>query len=140
MNQWAKFRTQLILQLLLTLTSIGLVAWLAARGEGAAASLWGVPTIGLITRVVVLVRLHRMGNFAEDPAQRPSPAVASRQVSVIFIVQFVAWLAAACYCAATAFWVPFAVALFLALSSLAMTIFLRRLSPQLPQGFEKNGS
>ena len=139
MNQWAKFRTQLILNLLLTLTSIGLIAWLAARGEWAAASLWGVPTIGMVTRVLVLVRLHGMGQFAEDPAQRPSLAAANRQVSAIFIVQFVAWLGAACYCAATALWVPFAVALFLALPSLATTIFLRRLRLQQPASSGKAG-
>jgi hypothetical protein len=132
MNQWATFRTQLVLQLLLTTTSIGLIGWLAVGHEWTAASLWAVPTVGMVTRVVVLVRLHRMGSFAEDPAQRPPVAVASRQVSVIFIVQFVCWLAAACYYAATTFWIGLAVALFLALLSLSMTRMLRRRALQQP--------
>jgi hypothetical protein len=85
----------------------------------------------MATRLLVLLRLHRMGSFAEDPAHRPPLAAANRQLSVVYLVQIVCWLAAACLSVATRFWVGLAIAVFLALMSLSMTIMLRR-PPQQP--------
>ncbi|MEV5968123.1 hypothetical protein AB0L70_40530 [Kribbella sp. NPDC051952] len=90
------------------------------------AVIWAVPTLGLFTRVVVLMRIRRLGWYADDETDRPSVAVVNRETSKIFVVQLVGWLIAAVYLALVHVWLGLAVAVVLAYTSLVLVRFMRR--------------
>jgi hypothetical protein len=126
MGARTRFRTQLIVHLVMTSGFAVLVGWLLALHVWPAATIWAVGTAGLITRIVILFRLRRMGWWSEDEARRPSPASVNRQTSWIFIVQSIGWLLATAHLTAAGLW-PWNVGmLFLATMSIATTLFLRR--------------
>jgi uncharacterized membrane protein YfcA len=127
-----KFRTQLAVHLVLAAGFAVLVGWLLARHVWPAATIWAVPTAGLITRILIMFRLRRMGWWSEDEAQRPSAALANRQTSWIFIVQSIGWLLAAGHLTAAGHWPLSTLMLLLAAMSIATTLFLRRPTLQQP--------
>jgi uncharacterized membrane protein SirB2 len=79
-----------------------------------------------MTRVLVLIRIRRMGWYAAEEADRPTPAVINRETSKVFLVQFVGWLAVAAYSAAIGVWLGLGVAIVLAYISLGIVRLLRR--------------
>lgn len=133
MTARTKFRTQLIVHLVMALGFAVLVGWLLALHVWPGATICAVPTAGLITRVLILFRLRRMGWWSEDEAQRPSAAEANRQTSWIFLVQSIGWVLAAGHLTALGYWPWGTLAmLFLATMSIATTVFLRRPAQQQP--------
>ncbi|TCC56413.1 hypothetical protein E0H73_32520 [Kribbella pittospori] len=120
---------QLAVRLALAVSFAGLTAWLLVLRLWPAAAIWAVPTCGLATRVIVLIRLDRMGFFAAEDADRPSNAEANRQTSAVFMVQFVGWILVGVYSAATGFWMGLVLAVILAYISIAVFRMLRRRQP-----------
>jgi hypothetical protein len=104
----------------------GLVIWLLALRASSAVVIWAVPTLGLMTRVAVLIRIRRMGWYAADEADRPSAAAVNRETSKVFLVQLVGWLAVAAYSAAVGVWLGLGVAIVLAYMSMTIVRLLRR--------------
>ncbi|TDO66519.1 hypothetical protein EV651_10484 [Kribbella sp. VKM Ac-2571] len=123
---WHKYGVQLAVHSALAAAFAGLVSWLLAMRIWPAAAIWAVPTLGLMTRVAVLIRLRRMGWYAADESDRPSSAVVNREMSKVFLVQLVGWLMVAAYSAATGVWLGLGVSLALAYISLAVVRLLRR--------------
>ena len=128
---WQKFGVQLAVHSALAAGFAGLVIWLLALRIWPAAAIWAVPTLGLMTRVAVLIRLRRMGWYAADQSDRPSSTVVNRETSKVFLVQLVGWLMVAAYSAAIGVWLGLGVAVVLAYISLAVVRLLRR-SPSRP--------
>lgn len=117
---------QVVVHLALAGAFAGLVIWLLALRVWPAAAIWAVPTLGLITRVVVLVRIRRIGWYAADESDRPSVAAVNRETSKVFLVQLIGWIAVAAYSAATGTWLGLGVAILLAFTSLCLLRLLRK--------------
>ncbi|MGC4943885.1 hypothetical protein [Kribbella sp. DT2] len=130
----SSFRTQLIVHAVLTAGFLGLVIALAVLGVWPAAVIWAVPTAGMATRVLTVVRLNRLGWWAPDPADRPPVSAANRLQSVVFLVLLAGWTLAAVYFAATLFWPGLLLAVVLGAMSFATAQMLRRRSPELLPG------
>ncbi|MEU4192273.1 hypothetical protein AB0E69_10260 [Kribbella sp. NPDC026611] len=124
---------QLAVQVALAAAFAGLVIWLLVLGSWSAAVIWSAPTLGLITRIVLLFRIRRLGWYAADEADRPPAALVNREMSKVFLVQLAAWLVVAVYCAATRVWLGLGAAIVLAYISLAVARLLRR-SPRRAEG------
>lgn len=135
-TDWRRFGVQIVVHLALAGAFSGLVIWLLALQIWPAAAIWSVPTLGVMTRVVVLVRIRRMGWYAADESDRPSVAAVNRETSNVFLVQLIGWIAVAAYSAATGTWLALGVAILLAFISLCLLRLLRKSqgSTSLPGG------
>jgi O-antigen/teichoic acid export membrane protein len=106
-------RPAAVAQLALAVVSVGLVVWLAVRGLWPAAAIWAVPTLGWLTRLVLVLRERR------TPLNR-------RRLAVVFLVQFAGWVAVSGYLLTLGWWGAAIGIAFLACMSGAMVLFLRR--------------
>jgi len=87
---------------------------------------------GWTARLIVVLRIGRLGGNDADAAKRPSAANVNHEYLLVLRTQLVGWLVAGVYFAVIHFWLGVAVAVLLAYITLPIMQLIRRRSREAP--------
>jgi hypothetical protein len=122
----SKFGRQVVVHSVMLGVLVGTAVLAAVAGVWPVVAMLSVFVAGWAARLIVLLRVRRLGGYDADAATRPPAARINREYLLVLRTQLVGWLAAGVYFVVVHFWLGVAVAALLAYITLPLMQLIRR--------------